>query len=152
MLRENLYRQIEDYNNSIESQRIEKMQRSASEHANVLAEYLQGTDYLAGFEVEEDLKRDVLRSLITPGSDGKRTEFIQDYIDDPEGLIQTALAVKMLPQIQRYVNQLHDELEYQKRLVSQFRPQKAAPRQSVNFIPKEQVPQTTEFDFYDLNS
>lgn len=106
----NLLKQTLEYqqqqNQSLAEQQV--VQQKEQLHQRII-ETATEIDDLFGFEVDDNLKNSALSDIIESNENG--TPPIIEFLDTPEGLMQTALLWRAMPQINEYVNSLHEEID-----------------------------------------
>lgn len=107
----------ENFNRLLESQRLQQEQQAQWEEEAVIEEskrelidLLDRQEEFFNFEIPTQIKEKVLRNIFE--SDNNETSrFIEKYVDNPQGLLYTNLAVEMLPLIVKEYKILLDELD-----------------------------------------
>lgn len=107
----------ENFNRLLESQRLQQEQQAQWEEEVVIEEskrelidLLDRQEEFFNFEIPIQIKEKVLRNIFE--SDNNETSrFIEKYVDNPQGLLYTNLAVEMLPLIVKEYKILLDELD-----------------------------------------
>jgi len=87
-----------------------------------LKNMLDTVDNHYGFEVSDAVRKEVLDELTTFDKTTGTTMFIKNYIDNPQGLLEAAIAVKNMPLIADYVASLQSEIEKLKGNRNYFNP------------------------------
>lgn len=130
-------RRVEEEN---EQRRI--FEESLNRERDNLIYVARNTDDIYGFQIDNEIKEEALKDLFEFNEGSQVNKFLENYIDDPEQIVKTAITMKALPRIQEYVNNLHEEID---RLKSQTK--------RVNSIPNKIINRNINDDsFVDLNN
>lgn len=108
------------YRNAVEAYRAQQEQQEFAQLDNEyrqlqdnIIEIVRNTNEIAGFELDEeddDVKNEVLADLLEY-NEGSNLPRFMEYINTPEGMVETALTVKSLPKIYQYIESLHQKIE-----------------------------------------
>lgn len=110
---ENVRQQYENfaqqYNEQVKQYEKRYLQQEILQNQNAIEEALYGADDILGFELDDEIRQDVISDLMEFGEDGL-TPFIR-FIDQPEGMVTAAATLRMLPKIAELVDYLKTELD-----------------------------------------
>jgi hypothetical protein len=138
----------EQYNNLLEVQNQQQAYESNKEQEKSIEAQkrdiinsVENLQAIHNFDIPIQIKNEVL-SDIFESNNGETSRFIEEYIDNKEGLLYTATAVKMLPLIVKEYEMLLEELD-------------ALKNQNKNFINpefKQSISNQSDDMFYDFNA
>ena len=107
----NQYNQALDYQEQqITQQQQQQQEQQLDQLRNQITEIAQNTGDLFDFELNDDIKNNALADLLEPDAETGNPQMI-DFLGTPEGLAQTAMLWRAMPEINEYVNSLHQEIE-----------------------------------------
>jgi len=132
------YNNLLEYNRMLQEQKeLEQISNEVENQKRAIIDIVNQENDFYNFEIPDIVKEEVLRDIFE--SDNNQTSrFIDKYIDNPQGLIYTAMAVKMLPLI---VNEYKILLEEYESLKS-----------SKNFIETEEQNYSPTISFSDFDA
>lgn len=87
---------------------LEGMTNQAMQVADVMQQTFNGMTDLFGFELDEQIKQNAWNDVFE-AQNGVAP--LIEFLENPEGLAQTALLWNIMPEIQKYVESLHQEIE-----------------------------------------
>lgn len=99
----------EQYQQSVENEQRVQEQQYADQVKEQIVNHAQDISEIYNFELDDEIKNDALRSLLEPSESGT-PEFI-DFIGTPEGIVQSAMLWRAMPDIKDYVNSLHEQID-----------------------------------------
>lgn len=92
-----------------EQQSVLQAQQAKEQLQQSMIESATQMEDLFGFELDDAIKNQALADLLE-AEEGDSPELIK-FLDTPEGLVQTATLWRAMPQINEYVNGLHEEID-----------------------------------------
>jgi hypothetical protein len=105
------------YNQTLEAQKqqlsFQEQQAQQQEQEQLRQEITsiaESTSDLFDFELDDDIKNAALSDLLENG-EGSETPRLVEFLGTPEGLTQTAMLWRAMPEINSYVNSLHKEID-----------------------------------------
>ena len=101
---------IESQQQQVTFQQQQEVQANITELQNEIIDIAKNTNDVFDFELDDNVKNLALQDLIEPNEETGNPALI-DFLGTPEGLTQTAMLWRAMPEINEYVNTLHKEVE-----------------------------------------
>lgn len=131
----------EDYNNyqynQQQSSQEEEYNQALEQEKSYVSELTNSVESIHGIPVPTEVKDIVLDLILNvPNDYTSESKFAHNYLNNPEGLVEAATAVAIMPYVADYINELHEQI---KQLTNQNNKKPAV-------VAKTQKPQVNRFD------
>lgn len=110
----------EDYNNYQYNQQQavqeQEYNESLEQEKYYVSELTNSVESIHGIPVPNEVKETVLDLILnSPNEYTPESKFAHTYLNNPEGLVEAATAIAIMPYVADYINELHEEIQQLKK-------------------------------------